>query len=154
VDSYHYYGTDDLYLGCFHKFVRVGAEIGIAVPGLYRDFPGTALPHHLTRKQKNGAVFWEWDSVSFHTAAWWRLSSRRRDGAGWQHTRWYRVELVGLLGRFLVTRTEEEQYRSQCDQAEPDSPGDQGSGFVQRPEDPQFVADQLQNARYQAHQHQ
>lgn len=34
VDSYIYYGTDDLYLNYFHKFVKPGGQIGIVVPGL------------------------------------------------------------------------------------------------------------------------
>ena len=70
MDSYHYYGTDQLYLGYFHKFLKPGGEIGIVVPGLHKELHGK-VPEHLKRKQKSGGVFWAWDMCSFHTAAWW-----------------------------------------------------------------------------------
>jgi cyclopropane fatty-acyl-phospholipid synthase-like methyltransferase len=72
LDSYHYYGTDDLYLGThFARLGRPGAQIGIVVPGLVQEFDGE-VPEHLQ-------PVWEgW--CSFHTAAWWQrhweLSSR------------------------------------------------------------------------------
>lgn len=56
VDAYAYFGTDDLYLNYFHKFVRPGGQIGIVVPGLVRDFDGR-VPEHLVRRQKSGGVF-------------------------------------------------------------------------------------------------
>ena len=71
VDSYAYYGTDDLYLRYFVKFVRAGGPIGIVVPGLMRDFEG-GVPEHLARRQQSGGTFWGQDCWSFHTAAWWR----------------------------------------------------------------------------------
>ena len=71
LDSYHYYGTDDLYLGYFHKFLKPGGDLGIVVPGLHKDFAGP-LPEHFTRVQKSGGVFWAWDCCTFHTAEWWR----------------------------------------------------------------------------------
>ena len=71
VDSYQYYGTDDLYLDCFIKFVREGGQIGIVVPGLVREFEGR-VPEHLTRRQRSGGVFWGQDCWTFHTAEWWR----------------------------------------------------------------------------------
>jgi SAM-dependent methyltransferase len=57
LDSYQYYGTDDLYLSYFHKFLKPGGQIGIVVPGLTQDF--TTPPEHLTKPR------------CFHTAAWW-----------------------------------------------------------------------------------
>jgi ubiquinone/menaquinone biosynthesis C-methylase UbiE len=71
IDSYQYYGTDQLYLGYLHKFLKPGGEIGIVVPGLHREFPG-AIPEHLTRIQKSGGKFWAWDCCVFHSAPWWR----------------------------------------------------------------------------------
>ena len=77
LDSWQYYGTDELYLGYFHKFVKAGGRIGIVVPGLKKDFPGGSVPAHLSRRQRSGGVFWAWDCVSFHTAEWWsRFLSR------------------------------------------------------------------------------
>ena len=71
IDSYHYYGTDQLYLGYLHKFLKPGGEIGIVVPGLYQEFFGK-IPEHLTRTQKSGGQFWVWDCCTFHTAQWWK----------------------------------------------------------------------------------
>lgn len=76
LDSYHYYGTDDLYLEYFRKFVRPGGQIGIVVPGLVKDFIN-GVPEHLTRCQPSGRTFWEPGCWSFHTAEWWRNHCRR-----------------------------------------------------------------------------
>jgi hypothetical protein len=71
MDSYQYYGTDDLYLNYLRKFVRPGGQIGIVVPGLVRDFEGP-VPEHLTRPRKSGGAFWADECWCFHTTAWWR----------------------------------------------------------------------------------
>jgi SAM-dependent methyltransferase len=71
LDSYQYYGTDDLYLPYFQKFLKPGGQIGIVVPGLVKDFNGP-VPEHLTRKQKSGGTFWVDECWCFHTAAWWQ----------------------------------------------------------------------------------
>ena len=71
VDSYVYYGTDDLYLDYFVKFVKPGGQIGIVVPALTREFDG-AIPEHLTRKHESGDVFWDEECWYLHTADWWR----------------------------------------------------------------------------------
>ena len=63
LDSYQYYGTDDLYLSYFHKFLRPGGQIGIVVPGLAREITGK-VPEHLT--------FWVDECWCFHTAGWWQ----------------------------------------------------------------------------------
>jgi ubiquinone/menaquinone biosynthesis C-methylase UbiE len=70
VDSYHYYGTDDLYLGYLQRFVKPGGQIGIVVPGLHKEFDN-GIPEHLTKKQHSGGTFWSWDCCSFHTKQWW-----------------------------------------------------------------------------------
>ena len=38
LDAYHYFGTDDLYLGYYARFVKPGGQIGIVVPGLQHEF--------------------------------------------------------------------------------------------------------------------
>lgn len=88
VDSYHYYGTDDLYLDYFHKFVRPEGQIGIVVPGLMRDFDG-GVPEHLIRRQKSGGVFWGDDCWSFHTVGWWQYL--------WERTGLVDVEVADVL---------------------------------------------------------
>jgi cyclopropane fatty-acyl-phospholipid synthase-like methyltransferase len=64
LDAYHYFGTDDLYLGYYSRFVKPGGEIGVVVPGLTQEV-GADIPAHL-------APYWVWDFCSFHSPAWWR----------------------------------------------------------------------------------
>jgi SAM-dependent methyltransferase len=71
LDSYQYYGTDDLYLGYFSKFLRSGGQIGIVIPGLAQEVKGAA-PEHLTRPRENGSTFWVDECWCFHTADWWQ----------------------------------------------------------------------------------
>jgi SAM-dependent methyltransferase len=71
LDSYQYYGTDDLYLTYFIKFLKPGGQIGIVVPGVTQEIIGQ-LPEHLTRIRKNGSVFWADECWCFHTAEWWQ----------------------------------------------------------------------------------
>ena len=94
LDSYSYYGTDDLYLSYIIRFLRPGGQVGIAVPGLVAELDGRA-PQHLLEPQSNGRVFWEPDCWTFHTADWWRKHWERSclvhvDSAelladGWKH---------------------------------------------------------------------
>ncbi len=72
VDAYHYFGTDDLYLGYLTRFVRPGGQLGVVVPGLVQPLPPTGPPPHLAEPQANGTAFWEDECASFHTADWWR----------------------------------------------------------------------------------
>ncbi len=63
-DAYHYFGTDDLYLGYYAQFVKPGGQIGIVVPGVQHEFTN-GLPEHL-------APNWPWEFFSFHSPDWWR----------------------------------------------------------------------------------
>jgi cyclopropane fatty-acyl-phospholipid synthase-like methyltransferase len=65
VDSFMYYGTDDLYMNALARLVKPGGQIGIAQVGLVEEFDGD-VPGHLR-------AWWEQDRPGFfHTAAWWR----------------------------------------------------------------------------------
>lgn len=64
LDAYHYFGTDDLYLGTFSKFIKPGGAIGIVAPGLHEEF-AEGVPAHLV-------PHWQWEFASFHSPAWWR----------------------------------------------------------------------------------
>lgn len=84
LDAYHYFGTDDLYLGrYFAPLVRPGGQIGVVVPGLVREFEGSP-PAHL-------ASFWarEWEFWSFHSPEWWRRH--------WAKTGLVDVEVADLI---------------------------------------------------------
>lgn len=81
LDSYQYYGTDDLYLPYFQKFLKPDGQLGLVVPGLVKDFKGP-VPEHLTRVQKSGIPFWVDECWCFHTAAWWRSFWKRYNCIG------------------------------------------------------------------------
>jgi cyclopropane fatty-acyl-phospholipid synthase-like methyltransferase len=46
IDSFVYYGTDDLYLNYLARFVKPGGAVGIAGAGLMQEIEG-AVPSHL-----------------------------------------------------------------------------------------------------------
>jgi hypothetical protein len=64
IDSFIYYGTDDLYLNDIARFVKPGGAIAVAGAGLTREFDGP-LPDHLRE-------WWTHDLWCLHSAAWWR----------------------------------------------------------------------------------
>lgn len=64
IDSFIYYGTDDLYLNYLARFVKPGGRLGIAGAGLMREIEG-ALPEHFR-------AWWTPDLWCLHSAAWWR----------------------------------------------------------------------------------
>jgi len=65
ADAYHYFGTDEMYLG-WHllKHVRPGGQIGVVAPGLREEIAGE-VPEHLR-------PYWNWEFWTFHSPAWWR----------------------------------------------------------------------------------
>jgi SAM-dependent methyltransferase len=67
IDSFFYYGTDDLYLGNIARFVKPGGPIAIAGAGLMREFHD-AVPEHLR-------AWWipETPDINcLHSAPWWK----------------------------------------------------------------------------------
>ena len=64
VDSFPYFGTDDLYLNYLARFVKPGGPVGVAGAGLMREI-GPSLPDHLR-------AWWTQDLWCLHTAEWWR----------------------------------------------------------------------------------
>jgi SAM-dependent methyltransferase len=88
IDSFVYYGTDDLYLNYLARFVKPGGPVGIAGAGLMQEIDGP-VPAHLRE-------WWTSDLWCLHSAEWWRrhwartgiLSVERADTMpdGWQ--RW------------------------------------------------------------------
>jgi SAM-dependent methyltransferase len=64
IDSFVYYGTDDLYLGNIARFVKPGGSVAIAGAGLVREIDGD-VPDHLR-------AWWTQDLWCLHSAAWWR----------------------------------------------------------------------------------
>jgi ubiquinone/menaquinone biosynthesis C-methylase UbiE len=64
IDSFYYFGTDDLYLNYLAQFVKPGGVVGVAGAGLAREIDGP-LPDHLRE-------WWTQDLWSLHSAAWLR----------------------------------------------------------------------------------
>jgi SAM-dependent methyltransferase len=65
IDSFMYYGTDDLYLNYLARFVKPGGPVGIAQAGFAREIDGPA-PGHL-------AQWWAAENpCCLHSADWWR----------------------------------------------------------------------------------
>ncbi len=57
IDSFPYYGTDDLYLNSLARFVKLGGQIGIAGAGLVQEVEGTiaeiAASGRASHRQRN-----------------------------------------------------------------------------------------------------
>jgi SAM-dependent methyltransferase len=81
VDAYHYFGTDDLYLGYLVEFLRPGGRIGVVAPALLTEL-GTSVPESLV-------PYWEWDFCSFHSPPWWRRH--------WEKTGKVRVDVAEAI---------------------------------------------------------
>jgi cyclopropane fatty-acyl-phospholipid synthase-like methyltransferase len=64
VDSFVYYGTDDLYLNYLARFLRPGGYLGVAGAGLTKEIDGP-IPEHLQK-------WWTPDLNCLHSADWWR----------------------------------------------------------------------------------
>ena len=64
VNSYIYFGTDDLYLDYVTKFLRPSGQIGIVLNCFMRELNGP-LPDHLL-------PFWAQECWTWHTIDWWR----------------------------------------------------------------------------------
>jgi SAM-dependent methyltransferase len=94
IDSFVYYGTDDLYLSYLARLVKPGGPIGIAGAGLMQEIDGP-VPDHLQ-------AWWEPALWCLHSPAWWRrhwdrtgiVRVERADAMpdGWQRwLDWHRV---------------------------------------------------------------
>lgn len=64
IDSFFYYGTDDLYLQYLARYLKPNAPLAIAGAGLMRELEGP-VPEHLR-------AWWEPALCCLHSAPWWR----------------------------------------------------------------------------------
>jgi cyclopropane fatty-acyl-phospholipid synthase-like methyltransferase len=69
IDSFYYYGTDDLYLNYLVRFVNPRGAVGIAGAGLVQEMEGP-LPSHLRK-------WWTPDLWCLHSGNWWRRHWQR-----------------------------------------------------------------------------
>jgi cyclopropane fatty-acyl-phospholipid synthase-like methyltransferase len=63
IDAYHYFGTDDCYIGYIARFLKPRGRLGIVVPG---------VTHEVDRAPTEVAPHWSWDFWAFHSPDWWR----------------------------------------------------------------------------------
>jgi cyclopropane fatty-acyl-phospholipid synthase-like methyltransferase len=80
IDSFFYYGTDDLYLSYLARLLKPGGQLGIAGAGLMNEIEGP--PAHLR-------AWWTNDVCCLHSAAWWQRH--------WQRSGVVDVELADTL---------------------------------------------------------
>jgi SAM-dependent methyltransferase len=78
IDSFPYYGTDDLYLNYLAQFIKPDGQVGVAGAGLMQEIDGP-LPDHLQE-------WWTQDLWALHAAAWWRRH--------WERTQIIDIELA------------------------------------------------------------
>ena len=64
VDSYQYYGTNELFLDGIIKYLKPSGQIGIVIPSVEREF-GDNIPEKLK-------PYWESDTYLFYTIEWWK----------------------------------------------------------------------------------
>lgn len=64
IDSFPYYGTDDLYLNYLSHFVKPGGQIAITGAGMMSEVD-ESVPEQLSS-------WWEPTMYCLHSAAWWR----------------------------------------------------------------------------------
>jgi ubiquinone/menaquinone biosynthesis C-methylase UbiE len=94
IDSFSYFGTDDLYLNYLARFVKPGGTLAIAGVGLTQEINGP-VPEHLRG-------WWSQDLWCLHSAAWWRRHWERTGlveiqksdtmSEGWQRwLDWHRI---------------------------------------------------------------
>jgi len=81
IDSFVYYGTDDLYLGYLARFLKPGGALGIAGAGLIQEIEDE-VPDHLQE-------WWEPSLWCLHSAPWWRRH--------WERTGIMAVELADTM---------------------------------------------------------
>ena len=113
VDSFPYFGTDDLYLNYIARFVKPGGLLAIAGAGLMQEIGG-ALPDHLCQ-------WWTQDLWCLHSAAWWRRHWERTGimeieladtmADGWQHwLAWHQVVAPGNETEITTLQTDHGRY--------------------------------------------
>jgi cyclopropane fatty-acyl-phospholipid synthase-like methyltransferase len=81
IDSFPYYGTDDLYLNYVAHFVKPGGPIAIAGAAVVRELDG-AVPDHLRD-------WWTQDFWACHSASWWRHH--------WERTGIVDIDVAGTM---------------------------------------------------------
>jgi cyclopropane fatty-acyl-phospholipid synthase-like methyltransferase len=113
IDSFFYYGTDDLYLMYLARLLKPGGQLGIAGAGLVREIDGPP-PEHLR-------AWWTPDLVCLRSADWWRrhwarsglVDVERADtlADGWQYwLAWHRAIAPDNAAEIAALEADQGQY--------------------------------------------
>lgn len=113
IDSFPYFGTDDLYLNYLARFLKVGGQVGIAGAGLTQEIIGSP-PQHLRD-------WWTQSVWSLHSADWWRLHWERTGiieiiladnmPEGWQlWLDWHRAEFPDNVAEITALAADRGNY--------------------------------------------
>ena len=78
VDSFHYYGTSNLYLDIIQKYLKQSGQIGIVIPSVKKEI-GEKFPEKIK-------PYWDSDMYCFHTTKWWKKH--------WSHNEKFTVEIA------------------------------------------------------------
>lgn len=110
VDAYHYFGTEETYLGqCLAPLVKPGGQLGIVVPSLVEEFDRP--PAHLEEIWASEPEMW-----TLHSADWWRRH--------WEKTGLVEIETAGPMPdgwRHWLRSLEETQARGHSSGPTPES---------------------------------
>jgi cyclopropane fatty-acyl-phospholipid synthase-like methyltransferase len=114
IDSFMYFGTDDLYLNYLARFVKPNGLVGIALAGFLSEITDT-VPDHL-------ADWWNAEMpYSLHSADWWRRHWQRSGivdvgvadslSDGWQYWRdWLKLIASGNEKEIRALETDAGRY--------------------------------------------
>jgi cyclopropane fatty-acyl-phospholipid synthase-like methyltransferase len=103
LDAYHYFGTDDLYLGYLQQFLAPDGVLGLVMLGVTEELDDR-VPEHL-------GDTWARDHQAFHSPRWWRNHLNRSGWMtvehadlvpdGWRHAlRWQELAAVAAPPRY------------------------------------------------------
>jgi SAM-dependent methyltransferase len=97
-DAFHYFGTDDLYVGYVSRFLRPGGALCVVSPGLATELrdgpPGHLLP------------FWDWQFGSFHSPAGGAITGPKPASSTMcERTGCQRVGGTGPIGASFASRS-------------------------------------------------
>lgn len=82
INSLQFYGTDQLYFkNHLANLVKPGGQLGIIVPGLYKEFDGD-IPDYLK-------PYWDNDFYTWHSPDWWSMH--------WERTGLVDIEIADTL---------------------------------------------------------
>lgn len=81
MDSYHYYGTDEMYLEYLMDYLKPGGQFGIVVPSVYEEF-NNVIPERLK-------PYWEPYLFTHHSPEWWKTL--------WEHWDMVRVTTADYM---------------------------------------------------------